>query len=893
MDVDVSDKPVLLDTRALLKCCIQSAAVMLEDEECRKHRSTGRIDILLELFKREGSKPNQLNFVEILKERICQLLKEKDQRSHDPTQWLCKQALTGESVQTSGTFRRAIWQSLVSTVTPLLAQVIGFADRNDNLDLILKSPSGSWIHQLWLQILRNQKLLEMTYESFLSPVKNTPREIVPVLASGVNGSFFTAHCPFSWVIKQFVEEKWEEAQNMKASTGQQNIDTTFAELLLEAELGQTVLSNLSNSDFSEFMHSYLHDFVRMIYKASSDHEYEVVCRAIHIGSFEYHQAESLEEFFFAVPEVHMSYHRIRGRLDSFFQIARLLPVDILERIPAEQEMQVLDALALIALMESLEPKKDELNDNANRERWLRRVKDAGPVVERVLDAEIQCTIFYGEISRTRIQQCRPLWVRLCVLKLFVEHVCPPKTKVGDENIKHCNRLMKALGEGVNLKSVQSVTTIENFLRKCNETASKVHFKYGVQDCGICLEAINEPVALPCDHVFCLKCLKELFRVTDTRACPTCRKEVSKHFRLEKDCIDPNPIVRSFLLQLLLLQILFNRQVYVHLQEYFDTAQHLVKSKAETIELCLLCIQCIEDSYHNQSVQFCPNATLAILRGATTKIGDSIQQSRHDKSSIGVTQLQSVAGVRFGLVTAAEVIYKFFGGSRQRNQQEIDANQTQFMLAKKLLDITAKFFTSCGSKWPRVFLVKQICRRYGIDCLQGLLKNPSLRWIAPPEAQQQVEVIPDRFVTCGKVYQDLREAMATALLDGQFKKVKDILQRCTEKREYKEALLMLAIYREFTMSYANTRMPVDDQVSQNLITFIEKSNAVQKERLAKDLVFNRQGGKCTQLKVVANQHPLHRTLAAIVVHAMSVLQCSGQNNVTDPLVALMNNPQSMN
>ncbi|XP_077862842.1 E3 ubiquitin-protein ligase rnf213-alpha-like [Saccoglossus kowalevskii] len=79
--------------------------------------------------------------------------------------------------------------------------------------------------------------------------------------------------------------------------------------------------------------------------------------------------------------------------------------------------------------------------------------------------------------------------------------------------------------------------------------SEVEELYGVQDCGICLEAINEPVALPCDHVFCLKCLKELFRVTDTRACPTCRKEVSKHFRLEssakcKEVVDAHNAFRQ-------------------------------------------------------------------------------------------------------------------------------------------------------------------------------------------------------------------------------------------------------------------------------------------------------------------------------------------------------------
>ena len=45
-------------------------------------------------------------------------------------------------------------------------------------------------------------------------------------------------------------------------------------------------------------------------------------------------------------------------------------------------------------------------------------------------------------------------------------------------------------------------------------------------CGLCLEEFKRPKLLPCEHVFCMECLKPYVNPKNLLACPRCRKETS-------------------------------------------------------------------------------------------------------------------------------------------------------------------------------------------------------------------------------------------------------------------------------------------------------------------------------------------------------------------------------
>ena len=119
--------------------------------------------------------------------------------------------------------RRAIWQHLVSIVTPLLAEVLAFCDYNDNLSLLQTYPSGHWQHQLWLAVLSNPTLSPVHYDEFLSPKNLVLREkaLVKVLGSGER--HFTARLAFSWLLKNHLEMAHTTARELKGSQMKINV----------------------------------------------------------------------------------------------------------------------------------------------------------------------------------------------------------------------------------------------------------------------------------------------------------------------------------------------------------------------------------------------------------------------------------------------------------------------------------------------------------------------------------------------------------------------------------------------------------------------------------------------------------------------------------------------
>ena len=60
-------------------------------------------------------------------------------------------------------------------------------------------------------------------------------------------------------------------------------------------------------------------------------------------------------------------------------------------------------------------------------------------------------------------------------------------------------------------------------------------------------------------------------------------------------------------------------------------------------------------------------------------------------------------------------------------------------------------------------------------------------------------------------------------------------------------------------------------------------------MARLLVANEQGGTLAQLKMNPGQPLQHRTLAAIVVHAVAVILCRQKVNILQPFVNMLNNP----
>lgn len=58
--------------------------------------------------------------------------------------------------------RHTLWRCLQSTVTPILASMLEVMDRYANLDLLSDDRTGQGLIQLWLDILGDSQVLQLT-----------------------------------------------------------------------------------------------------------------------------------------------------------------------------------------------------------------------------------------------------------------------------------------------------------------------------------------------------------------------------------------------------------------------------------------------------------------------------------------------------------------------------------------------------------------------------------------------------------------------------------------------------------------------------------------------------------------------------------------------------------
>ena len=150
-------------------------------------------------------------------QRTYHLLKERELTAANPQGWLQSEAMSGTGVQEWGTFRKALQQRVFSVVVPVLAEIIAFADRDCNLDLLKNDKE--WVSKLWLKILADRSISVLSYSDMISPATNSRsvRERVQVIGSGAGGHRFSCRFPFSFIIKQRVEKLLKDASSVEGT----------------------------------------------------------------------------------------------------------------------------------------------------------------------------------------------------------------------------------------------------------------------------------------------------------------------------------------------------------------------------------------------------------------------------------------------------------------------------------------------------------------------------------------------------------------------------------------------------------------------------------------------------------------------------------------------------
>ena len=69
----------------------------------------------------------------------------------------------------------------------------------------------AWVSSLWLKMMADPNISELSYSNMISPVTNSVGERVQVIVSGAGGHSFQCLFPFSFIVKQRVEKMLKDA----------------------------------------------------------------------------------------------------------------------------------------------------------------------------------------------------------------------------------------------------------------------------------------------------------------------------------------------------------------------------------------------------------------------------------------------------------------------------------------------------------------------------------------------------------------------------------------------------------------------------------------------------------------------------------------------------------
>ncbi|XP_068888584.1 E3 ubiquitin-protein ligase RNF213 isoform X3 [Aphelocoma coerulescens] len=505
----------ILDTTVLLRTCVQSAVGMLRDQNEDLSRSRKRIEILLGLFSKEDEL--KASFLKITKARLSSLLKKQEENSLHPKNWVLREASNLSALQEAGTFRNTLWKRVQKVITPFLALLIAVIDRNGNLELLAR-PAAKCVTDLWMFIFSDTKLLSVP----AGVGKNSPQpEIILVQNNIMVSADVGNEMPFSWRIKEYLEEMWLEARYIQNTEGHAE---KFVDYFQKTALGKFI-SALTEEERQMLFQCYITDFIGLTIGVSSQKELQCL-RMAFVSCIEEWVAKSprREELVPSLPWAHLAYNQFKSRLQNFSRILAVHPRVtgyLLKqegyRIPPSE--MVLDVLAAMVCAEELESQVQ----TAPPELWLQRVKNLHMPIEFLCKEE-------G--AQRRASRCHQLlrelkacWSRVFAMALFVEHVLLGIHAVMPEFEglvrKYTLLLAKCFQHDSDMKSHPTFVAVMTVLCQCKEEVSSRLYSHGLEPCPICLGEPKDPVCLPCNHVFCHKCIS-LWLVPAQMLCPYCR-----------------------------------------------------------------------------------------------------------------------------------------------------------------------------------------------------------------------------------------------------------------------------------------------------------------------------------------------------------------------------------
>ncbi|XP_029293033.1 LOW QUALITY PROTEIN: E3 ubiquitin-protein ligase rnf213-alpha-like [Cottoperca gobio] len=849
----------IVDTTALVRSCVQSAVGMLRDQVESGRRSTRRIDILLTLLSDNDEVKGE--FLQTVKKHLYSLLATHDGFLSIKSNWVIREASNIDALQEGGTFRHTLWKRVQAVVVPLLAQLVSVIDRDQNLDILLDEKCGEFIKRLWLDIFGNDKLLKIPH---LTLDRNSETRTILVQNYIAQDRNMSCSMPFSWRIKDYLEELWVHALQHEGQTQRE-----FDEFFWKTPLGRYI-EKADPEMQTEFFQRYLQDFISMTMNVTCQQDLELLCGALNCCVNELRLQLNDADTAMSLPWVHAAYHEFKNRLQNFSRMICIEPQvtqHLLKNHHTRDGVElVLDVYAAFACVEYLEPRL--LDTDVQRQAWLGQVKKLQVPIELICSED--SVRRYGERSKAMVYRVQAGWNRIFSLSLFVEHMLLGielvEKKLTPLVLKHTKGLWQILEKNSDLKTQQSFEAVIGLLKTCKDGAIECIFRFGLTLCPVCMGDPQDPLCLPCEHIYCLACIKQ-WLCPGQMYCPLCMQQVD----------DDLPMVPSDAIRILINQhAQFRKQCNAFFIDLVSTVCFKDNSPpCSAVILHLLSFLMVEAnpvsiirghrpiltkvlSPFDDSVDQNPVVRSVVLKlllkysfdevkGYLQQHLVAVEQSNileeTDKTELYLLyincledsmferlQFRSIADQRACLQDESAFLTDYLqphGQSAEKATveylQQVARVRTNLDMAASLIieklratepqetgqsgttDFLSSVVNLCrrsGNDWYRVYLIRKICSQHGVEFVLKLLKVNEVRWLFPEEVlQKSEEATPiDQYLVCGEDYKTIRDAVAKGVMEGKVDGLDETCEGCRCLPQSTTVYLLLALYREVTTLY---------------------------------------------------------------------------------------------
>ncbi|KAE8588683.1 hypothetical protein XENTR_v10022690 [Xenopus tropicalis] len=863
-DIEPNQIPEVVNTTFLIRSCVQSAVGMLTDEEHIPSRSTRRIEILVNLLSTEDEV--RASLLQILKVRIYEILKNQEENSYNPNEWLIRAASNLEALQEAGTFRYTLWKRIQAAVTPIFAHFIWLMDCDANLEILVNPQTEDFLKSLWIYIFKNKNLLNIS-----SRLGNNSSQTLKA-TNYMNLLYCEGNSvPFSWRIKDYLEEISAQAQYINSVEGP---EMKFVNMFSKGPLGQYIC-NMEENDQQKLFQYYKRDFLLLTVNISSREELKFLEISLSACIDEFTRNEDVEEL--TLPWVHLAYHHFQHRFQIFSRIVAISPPALERMNEAFEEIEDIltnqMAIDICAGFECLDILEATILD-PNPQAWLNEVKNLQ------LPIELICSEKYleggSDWCTQKVEEIRTNWHCIYAMALFTEHVILDENLQNPETQQRLKEQTIMFGQRIKgfpeIKSLDPYKAVIEVLQMSREAVAgslsredNVQFQ---QNCnGFFIDILctrffegNSPP----DKEVVQKLLSSLF-ITGSEN----NTDLSPFTAGNNE----NPAIRSVILKMLLKYSFEETQKYIQ--------DHLIRMQGSNLaaEIHVLFINCLEDCMYERFQALREADKLLGLKDQGKFLEDFLQNGRQPNSLETVVGfLQDLARVRFALNAAVELL----------SETDNVVNEK-----REFLQNVQNLCERSANDWYRVYLIRKMGNESGSEYVQKLSKDEGFRWLFPHQIFGEKESSTnqlDRFLVHKDGYRDLREGVGETVVSRKEESLQQRLELSESSAQEQAVYLLLAIFSEVTMRYRDRNRAVAHDETDNLKNFIENANILQEQSIQQFAQSLLRNGR-PLARVAPDMTSSQYAIVSLAVHLGAVL-LSGDNDLFKPLRNLAFSPDRM-